>query len=272
MAELAANESTCTRCGLCASVCPSGIILLHGGAAPRYTEVGAESCIACGHCEAVCPSGAMAVEDPSLEPTTAGGVQEIEPGRLGAYLRMRRSIRRYREEPVDRRTIVQLMDMVRFAPTGHNRHDVNWLIIHDTSEVRRLTGMAVDWMRETAASGLPLAERFHMKARVNAWDEGRDSICRLAPHLVVAYVHEANPVSRTNAVIALAHLDIIAPSMGLGACWGGIFLLALNNHEPLRQALQLPAEHLPVHVLMLGYPEVRYQRPPKRNAASVAWR
>jgi nitroreductase len=118
----------------------------------------------------------------------------------------------------------------------------------------------------------PLEQQFHMSARITAWEQGRDSICRLAPHLVVAYVHEGNPVARTNAVIALAHLDIIAPSFGLGTCWGGIFMLAVNNHEPLRGELGLPAEHLPVHALMLGYPEIGYQRPPKRNPADIVWR
>lgn len=273
MPKLVINEQACTLCGLCASACPAGIVVLQDSELPHYTEGGSEFCIVCGHCEAVCPSGALVLNDPLLEPTTcAPAVAEIEPERLGEYLRMRRSIRRYLAKPVDHATIGQLMDIVRFAPTGHNRQDVRWLIIHETEELRRLTGIAIDWMRETAASGSPLAKRFHMNARVNAWEKGRDSICRLAPHLVVAYVHEENPVSRTNAIIALAHLEIVAPSFGLGACWGGIFLLAVNNYEPLQEALGLPAEHLPVHVMMLGYPEIRYQRPPKRKHADIVWR
>jgi nitroreductase/NAD-dependent dihydropyrimidine dehydrogenase PreA subunit len=275
VSELAIHPQSCNRCGLCATVCPSGIITLQGGAPPRFIDGGAAYCIACGHCEAVCPSGCLVLEDLRLAPTDfepAAVEMEMEPERLAGYLRMRRSIRHYREEPVARDTILRLMDVVRFAPTGHNRQDVRWLMIHDTGELRRLTGLAVDWMRETAASGSPLAKRFHMQARVLAWESGRDSICRLAPHLALAYVHEDNPVAGTDAIIALAHLDIAAQSFGLGACWGGIFLLALNNYPPLREALSLPAEHLPVHVLMLGYPEVRFQRPPKRNRADIAWR
>ena len=73
---------------------------------------------------------------------------------------------------MSRAIIGQIMDIVRFAPTGHNRQDVHWLIIHETREMRRFTGMAVDWMHDTAASGSPLAERFHMNARVEAWKQG----------------------------------------------------------------------------------------------------
>lgn len=37
-------------------------------------------------------------------------------------------------------------------------------------------------------------------------------------------------------------------------------------------ALELPPEHLSIHCLMLGYPAIRYQRPPKRNPTSIVWR
>lgn len=273
MSELSINEQTCTRCGLCASACTWRIIALPDGDLPRYTEVGTELCNLCGHCEAVCPTGAMVVNAPRLDQTTyASGAMEIEPERLGAYLRMRRSIRRYREEPVDRATIEQLMDIVRFAPTGRNRQDVRWLIIHETKEVRRLTAMAIDRMRETGAAGSPLAARFNVPGMVRAWEEGRDPICQHAPHLVIGFAREDNPVAGTNAIIALAHLEIVAPAFGLGACWGGIFMFAVNSFEPLKAALDLPPEHAPIHCMMLGYPAIGYQRAPKRNAADIVWR
>lgn len=273
MSELSVNEQTCTLCSLCASICPWRIIALPDGGFPRYLDKGAERCNLCGHCEAVCPVGAIAVNDPRLDQTVcASGAWDIHPERLGAYLRMRRSIRRYRDEPVARSVIEQLMDIVRFAPTGRNRQDVRWLIIHDTKEVRRLTAMAIDRMRETGAAGSPLAARFNVPGMVRAWEEGRDPLCQHAPHLIIGYAHEDNPVAGTNAIIALAHLEIIAPAFGLGACWGGIFMFAVNSFESLKAVLDLPPGHAPIHCMMLGYPAIRYQRPPKRNPADIVWR
>jgi nitroreductase/NAD-dependent dihydropyrimidine dehydrogenase PreA subunit len=273
MPDLSVKAQFCTHCGLCSETCPWGVIALPGGGLPRQVKAAAISCILCGHCEAVCPTGALLLDDPRLIP--AGfppQPSEIEPARLGAYLRARRSIRRYKEEPVERVILEKLMDIVRYAPTGRNRQDVQWLVIHDTREVRRLIAMAVGWMRSTADSGNPLAVRYNLSGMVQAWEEGRDHICHNAPHLVIAHVHEENPVARTNAIIALAHLDIVAPSFGLGACWGGIFMQAVSNREPLRTALGLPAGHSAVHCLMLGYPSNRYQRPPKRNPVDIVWR
>jgi len=241
---------------------------------PQQVKSAAKSCISCGHCEAVCPTGALLLlDDPQLDRTKyPTQPAEIDSAKLGSYLQMRRSIRRYKEEPVECVILEQIMNIVCYAPSGRNRQDVQWLIIHDTREVRRLTAMAVDWMRATANSGNPLAARYNLVGMVNAWEEGRDHICHNAPHLVIAHVCEENPVARTNAIIALAHLDIVAPSFGLGACWGGIFMQAVNNWEPLRTALDHPAGHSAVHCLMLGYPAIRYQRPPKRNPPAVVWR
>ncbi|KAF0218446.1 MAG: hypothetical protein FD174_2907 [Geobacteraceae bacterium] len=273
MPKLTINEKICTHCGLCAKGCPYGIISLPDGAVPCYIAGGSDRCILCGHCEALCPTGAIVVNDPRLDPTTyESGLADIEPERLGRYLRMRRSIRRYREESIDKAVVGDLMDIVRFAPTGGNRQPVRWLIIHDTQELRRLTAMVVDWMRSISGSDSPFAARFNLPVMIGGWEEGRDYICWNAPHLVIAYAREDIPVARTDAVIALTHLDIAAPSFGLGTCWGGIFQHAVNSWEPLRGALNLPPEHVSIHCLVLGYPAISYQRPPKRNPASIVWR
>lgn len=273
MPELIVNEQSCSCCGLCAETCPWGLIEVPKEGVPQMAKAAAKLCILCGHCEAICTTGALELDAPRLVPTSSLlHPAEIEAANLGAYLRMRRSIRRYRKEPVERATIEQILDVVRYAPTGRNRQDVKWLMIHDTGEVRRLTAMAVDWMRETGNSGNPLAARYSFSGMVQAWEEGRDAVCLNAPHLVIAHAGEEDHLARTDAVIALSHLDIAAPSFGLGACWGGIFMQAVRNWEPLRSALDLPSGHAAVHCLMFGYPAVRYQRPPKRKPVSVVWR
>lgn len=273
MPELIVNTQSCTHCGLCAATCPWGLIDVPEEGVPQLAKAAAKRCIICGHCEAVCPTGSVHLDDPRLDSTVSPPQPAvIESARLGAYLRMRRSIRRFRDSPVERATIEQIMDIVRYAPSGRNRQDVQWLMIHDTQEVRRLTAMAVDWMRESGNNGNPLAARYNLTGMVRAWEEGRDSICMNTPHLVIAHVNEENPVALTNAIIALTHLDIVAPSFGLGACWGGIFMQAVKSWEPLKTALDLPSGHAAVHCLMFGYPAIRYMRPPKRNPTSIVWR
>jgi nitroreductase/NAD-dependent dihydropyrimidine dehydrogenase PreA subunit len=273
MPELSVNPKTCTRCGMCVKVCPVRVIRLPHDGTPLYALDGASRCILCGHCQAVCPSGSITVDDQRLSPTVYEGTDaEIDPMLLGAYLRMRRSIRSYREAPVERATIEQVMDIVRYAPSSTNSQTVRWLIIYDTQEVRRLTGMAVDWMRDVVASKAPISSYFNFDGIVRAWDEGDDLVCRMAPHLVVAYAHKDAVAAGTDAIIALSHLEVAAPAFGLGTCWGGFIQLAISQWEPLRAALNLPPGHVSIYAMMLGYPQFRYLRPPRRNPVDITWR
>jgi nitroreductase/NAD-dependent dihydropyrimidine dehydrogenase PreA subunit len=275
MPRLNLVEPRCTLCNLCASDCPAKVIELPDSGLPRYVEGGADRCYLCGHCEAICPTAAISVEDPRLDPRTypsAAEEAEIAPGKLAAYLRMRRSVRKFRQAPADRGTIAELMDVVRYAPTGINTQSLHWLVVHDTVEVRRLTGLAIDWMRFMAKSDSPMKGVFDFEGMARLWDSGDDPVCRLAPHLVVVHAHKDAFTAPHDAFIALAHLDAAAPAFGLGSCWAGLFNIAAGNWPPLREALALPEEHVPHYAMMLGVPAVKYHRPPKRNALKLSWR
>lgn len=273
MASLTVDESRCTLCNLCASDCPANVIVLPDTGLPQYVAGGDTRCYLCGHCEAICPTAAIVVDDPRLDPriVPAGDV-DILPEKLGSYLRMRRSVRKYRQAPVDRAVIDRMMEIVRYAPTAVNRQPLHWLIIHDTVELRRLTGLAVDWMRHMAKSASTTGTGFDFAGMAKLWDSGGDPVCRMAPHLVLVHARQDAPTAPGDAYIALAHLDTVAPSFGLGACWAGLFQAAVTNWPPLREALALPEGHVPLYAMMLGIPAVRYQRPPKRNPLAIAWR
>ena len=55
-----------------------------------------------------------------------------------AFIRQRRSIRRFEQKPVARETIQRLIEIARHAPSGHNRQPVQWLVIERRAEVERL--------------------------------------------------------------------------------------------------------------------------------------
>jgi len=272
MPYLHINDKTCTRCGVCAANCPIGVIATDENGLPALAPGGESGCVACGHCEALCPAEAITVQDPRLSDRTyqLQGVK-LAPGELGEYLASRRSIRSYRETPVEREVIEELLDVVRYAPTARNSQTVRWLLIHDTKELRRLTGLAIDWIRHMIASDKQNSA-INFRGLVDAWEAGSDPICRKAPHLIVAYGHKESPFARNDAFIALSYLDVAAPSFGLGTCWAGFFQGALTNWPPLRNELNLPDGCVPIFAMMLGYPAVRFRRIPRRNPLSLTWR
>ena len=52
------DQARCTGCGICAEVCPHGIISIADG---KAYPVNAEYCMGCGGCLMNCPAGAIAV-------------------------------------------------------------------------------------------------------------------------------------------------------------------------------------------------------------------
>lgn len=265
MATIRLDEERCTGCGICETVCPVQAFAADANGVPVVVRDRARLCIACGHCEAFCPSGALVHGEGTRD--DAGG---ILPEALGRYLMSRRSVRHYRKDPVPRATIEAILGIARYAPSGGNRQPVGWLVVHDPAEVRRLAGITVDWMRHEAESDAPLMPPAVLAPLIAAWNEGRDPICRGAPHLLVAHVPDASALA--DGIIAVTWADAVAPSHGVGTCWAGFLMIAAARWPPLGDALALPPGRVAAHALMLGYPKYRPTRIPERKPLEAAWR
>ncbi len=267
-----ADPARCKGDAICVAECPTRIIELGSeDAAPRVPADAEEFCRHCGHCVAVCPHGAASIATMApeqLPPVRADWLPG--PEQLEYLLRARRSIRSYLPRPVERETLVKLLDIARFAPSASNRQPVKWLVVYEPAEVRRLAGLVVDWMRAGLPTQAPATRRSNERF-ISLWESGLDVICRGAPHLIVACGPESLPVSATDCAIALTYLELAAPSFGLGACWAGFFTAAARQWAPLQQALALPDGHITCGAMMIGHPRHRYYRLPLRNEAHITW-
>jgi nitroreductase len=188
------------------------------------------------------------------------------------FLRARRSIRVYRDKPVEREKLARLIEVARYAPTGSNSQRLGWIVIGSRERVKTLAGMVVDFFRHLAASGSPLAGSYRLGDRVAAWDSGIDVISRGAPALVAAHAPKEYGLGTVDCALALTYLDLMAPSLDLGSCWGGFFMMAAAHWPPLQQALGLPEGHACHGVMMVGYPKFAYYRLPMRNPPTIQWK
>lgn len=267
------DPARCAGDGICVDECPTRVIELGpGDSTPRVPAEAEEFCRNCGHCVAVCPHGAVSIAGMApdqLPPVRSAWLPDLE--QIAHFLRARRSIRAYAPQPVEREALAKLIDVARFAPSASNRQPLRWVVIYDAAEVRRLAGLAVDWMRANLASQAPAEQRNSLRF-VSGWDRGLDMVCRGAPHLVIACAPAGYAWAATDCAIALTYLELAASSLGLGACWGGILTNAARRWPPLQDALALPEGHVCCGAMMIGYARYRYRRLPLRNAARVAWR
>jgi len=264
MQFITVDRKKCKRDGICMAECPFGLIDESAdGGFPESRRAAPRICIECGHCVAVCPHQALTFKeqgpadclpiDRKIAPT---------PAAVGQLLRSRRSIRTYKDKPVPRETLAEILDICRWAPSVKNGQPTHWLMIESAAEMRRLTGIVVDWLRENKS----------MPGVVTAWDEGRDLVLRHAPHLAIAHASSKALKPDIDCTIAMTYFDLAAHGLGLGTCWAGIFMGAAFSYQPLIEALKLPADHQLQGALMLGYPKFRYQRIPQRHPLQAEWR
>jgi nitroreductase len=232
-----------------------------------------EVCIRCGHCVAVCPTGSFSHHDVPVQQCAA--VREafhLTAEQCEHFLRNRRSIRVYKKKTVPRDDIQRLIEMARYAPSGHNSQCAQWLVLGDNDELGKLAGIVADWMRWMVSNMPEFAASMHMARTLGRWEKGIDVILRNAPIVIVSHAEKENSLAPATCTIALTYLELAATSMGLGCCWAGYFNAAATTFPPMTEALSLPSGHQAFGSMMVGYPKFKYHRLPSRKSPEIKWR
>lgn len=274
MRSITINAEKCRRDGLCAAVCPLGIIALRGKKeVPQPLDDMLRWCIGCGHCVAVCPTGALDHSDIPAKMCAPLMPDRIpDSGQVEHFLRSRRSIRRFKPDPPDRDTLQRIIAMAGYAPSGHNRQPVHWTVFDKREDVHRLAELTAGAMRHSLEKGVDPGQRFMFEATVTAWDNGRDVILHEAPCLVAAHCRKVVGSEAVDASVALATMNLAAHSLGLGCCWAGLFMMTARHWQPLLDFLHLPDGHHIYGAMMVGTPKYTFQRMPHRKSPVINWR
>ncbi|MEL7638897.1 MAG: nitroreductase family protein [Solidesulfovibrio sp.] len=257
------DAAKCRKDGLCVRVCPSGALEADGDGGPVAADPAA--CNACGHCVAVCPHGALANSRVDAVDPAVGLRENLrawpEPAVVDGMLRGRRSIRAYKDKPLPRAVLEELLDVARHAPTASNVQEIRWIVTVDPAKVRELAALTAAFF---AANG--------QRPKYSAmWERGLDYFLRGAPALAMVYTEPGARFGAADCGIALTFMELAAVSRGLGACWAGLATAAANADPAVRAALGLPEGQVVQGGLMLGYPKARYAGVPPRNPVQARW-
>lgn len=261
------NKDICIKCGTCAVDCPMALIQIHD-----YPEIPEESqvfCNQCGHCEVICPEGAIGSTD--SENKEYQTINSITPQEMAWHMKFRRSIRHYEDTPVEKETLEEIFDIVRYAPSAGNGQPVQWAVINDPEKIKKIAAGTIEWMREMVNGDSPLNDMIPFAPMIVAWDNGADPILRNAPCLVVAHAPEENQMAFVDGVIALTHLDLALPTFQMGGCWAGLLNIACNQQPQLKSIMGVPDGNAVIYPFMVGYPKYGYHRIPERNEANIIW-
>jgi len=285
------DEKECTGCGFCCEECSAGIFSLsqdvRGG---RTVQLGhLDHCTFCGHCIAVCPEGALLHRGLPMDEFKDVPDTAVAPDVMRVFLLSRRSVKAFKEKPVPREAIEQLIEAGTHAGTASNAQTEGFVVIQDRKLLSELEGMVlgilwdrmkplgsaigrrlagIKYGKETITESIKYYERFKAKR------EGGDTdglIFHRAPALIVVHGRRTNFYAHENCAIAARNMEILAASLGLGTCWAGFLLRAAGLTEKIGRRLGIPDDRNIYSAIMLGYPRHRYRKTIPRKAREVRW-
>jgi nitroreductase/NAD-dependent dihydropyrimidine dehydrogenase PreA subunit len=267
------DQKTCTQCGICAAECPGLVIDFQPESYPRPMARTEMACLRCGHCVVVCPIGSLTHREIPVE-KCAPIIENlnIAPEQCEQWLKSRRSVRVFKKQSVPRAMITRLIDDARYAPTGHNNQELEWLVLDSREELDRIEKLGMDWIRSIIKNQSQMAAMFNMEEMVKRQELNHNVFMRGAPALVVTHAAKNNPMALIDSATAMGYLDLAANSLGLGVCWAGFVYMMANSFPPVAEALSLPQGHIAYGCLMLGYNKFQYHRIPTRKAPGITWR
>ncbi|MBR6472661.1 MAG: nitroreductase family protein [Firmicutes bacterium] len=250
---IAIDRSLCIGCGNCLDKCPCRSISIEDDKAVYHPEKG---CIKCMHCGAACPCEAITYDG---GPTVTGeDLPEFSidfPNELENLIKSRRSYRIFTDEMVPMEEIEHALDVASWAPSAKNQHPTKYYLIRGSEEVRKVTKLIMDDIREKQDERLEL---------LKAYEEGNNKVFGTASTAILAYArcNAVNP--QTDTAIKMATAELVLQSRGFGTCWSGYLMRSLNSIKALKEIFSVPENNMFFACLLVGYPAEKYCHIPER--------
>ncbi len=158
----------------------------------------------------------------------------------------RRSVRRFKDEPVSDEEITELLEAARWAPSAGNQQPWHFYVVRDENLLEQLVDVAFgqSFLAEAPVAIVVCAEPERSARRYD--DRGRQLYC----------------LQDTGA--AIQNMLLLAENMGLSSCWMGAF-----DEEQCSRVLSLPDERRPVAILPIGHADIDPKAPRRRPLEEI---
>ena len=260
--EVLIDNEKCRGCGACVSDCPRRVLEIRNSKAVVINDV----CLKCGHCLAICPANAVKLsgyDDDIVDmPKTSVLLSEKD---LMAHLKFRRSIRQYKDVPVEKEKLYKIIEAGRISPTASNSQNVRYIVLQ--KEIEAFEDEVLAMYKTQNELFEPQAKRMNFPVKTLQERLKRGFLFFSAPAVILVI----SP-SDINACLAAMNMELMAEALDLGAVYVGLFTIPANKNKNLRESLGIADDENIAACLALGYPKVKYLRSVSRKNANVIWR
>jgi nitroreductase/NAD-dependent dihydropyrimidine dehydrogenase PreA subunit len=278
------DSNKCTKCGQCVNICPQDVL-----EQPEKTSVpkviAPSECISCGHCIAICPADANRhahLKDSQFQPITE---IPFDGKNFQQFLASKRSIRHFKDKPLEKEIIQQLLKATSMAPSDNNYQDLQHFVITNKDLISKLEIEVATYYKKLMRFLNPMVRKFlalfvkdmmnHLEQLVTDLESlypkainGKNPIFRGAPCVIVTSGPTYNTLSRDNCLAAQHYLMLQAQAMGLGSC---IIGYASSAPSALKKQMKIPKGHQVYAVTIVGYPSTTFKKGIIREASPAEW-
>jgi F420 biosynthesis protein FbiB-like protein len=172
---------------------------------------------------------------------------------LHTFLRTRRSIRRFKTDPVPVPVIERILETATYAPSAHNLQPWRFVMVVDTSKRKELGIALTSKMRtDMTAEGAPQSEIDSRVTRSLRRLDEAPAVILLCHDLTTVRGDEPEEVTMAVQSVAAAGLQLLlaAHAGGLSGNW---ICWPLYAQDEARVSLELPETWKPQAMFFLGY-------------------
>jgi nitroreductase len=208
------------------------------------------------------------------------------------FLQRRRSVRVFKDRPVERELIDKILAAAATAPMGFPPHSTEVVVIDQREELDFLLEQLVEdyefmikgFSNPIARTMIRLnagAENFHAlknyildvarHANEVYQQNGADHYLRGAPVLMLFHGNRWAMSYEENAHLVCHHSMLAALSLGLGSTIIGLIPPIVDRSKLLRERYGIPKNNKVCTSLVLGYPKYKYRRGIRRDLAGVQY-
>ncbi len=264
-ANLIIDTEKCTRCGICTHICWTHAMVKSPEGYPVMTQTDPSdtwhSCWACQRCMAVCPTGALQICGKKPEDSVPASAMP-DPKSVDALMLNRRTCRDFKQENIPLETIHHILKIVGTAPSAGCNQEVEFSVISDLNDIRRLRDHLWARICENAAKGIypeGFSEADFLLVK-KGMDHGKDVVFRNAPHLLLIHNPKFREAHMVDAGIAMTYAELLLNAYGYGTVVASFAWAALKTLPDVRAELGIPEDHYLYCPLLFGIPSITFPR------------
>jgi nitroreductase/NAD-dependent dihydropyrimidine dehydrogenase PreA subunit len=284
-------QDNCIGCGKCVDVCPRYLFSIKN---KKAVITDFDPCHDCGHCIGICPVDSIIhqrLNETTLDEDFPLIDQKLSYEEILETIRQRRSIRLFSDKKITREEIDQLIQLGRYAPTGHNSRKVCYTIIDGREDIKYiLDNMIVLFKKLRSMVSNPLwmilitllgkretflkvrRNLYRLNSHIYHWEKGIDKVFHNSSTLILLHAAKDVPSPIEDCNIAAQNIALGAQSLGLGSTFIGYLYKSWYYSKRIKKIIGLPKEHL-LHVcLAVGTPKNKFRRLVSRPEPSVVYK